>query len=190
MSDYQEKRMVVEEIPIRRARPVLQTQFDSVTRDERGMSGGAVAALVVAAIAAAIVITMLIMNNQQTKADELAQERARAANAQQAPSQPQPVIVLPQSQPSVAPPAPVPSQPAPAATPTPPTSTELEVDVSAKLLDDQDLRSSSIEVKVSGSTAMLGGQVPSEDLKTRAERLAKTVKGIRAVINNIVVKPE
>ena len=85
---------------------------------------------------------------------------------------------------------PVPSQPAPAVTPTAPSSTELEIDVNSKLLDDQDLRSSSIDVKVSGGTAILSGRVPSQELKTRAEKLARTVKGIRSVINNIVVKPE
>ena len=196
MSEYRETRTTVEEVPIKRARPVVETQYDSVVSEERGMSGGAVAALVLAAIAAAVVITMLILNNQQsTTEDQLAQERARTAAAQQAtsqqPSQQQPVIVMP-SQPSTPQqvPVPAPSQPAPAATPTAPTSTELEIDVNSKLLDDQDLRSSSIDVKVSGGTAILSGRVPTQELKTRAEKLARTVKGIRSVINNIVVKPE
>lgn len=198
MSEYRETRTSVEETPIKRARPAVETQYDSVTHEERGMSGGAVAALVMAAIAAAVVITMLIVNNQQSNTeDQLAQERARTAAAQQAtpqqPSQPSqpPVIVMP-SQPSTVQqvPVPVPSQPAPAAAPTAPSSTELEIDVNSKLLDDQDLRSSSIDVKVSGGTAILSGRVPNQELKTRAEKLARTVKGIRSVINNIVVKPE
>lgn len=197
MSEYRETKTTVEEVPIKQARSVVETQYDSVVSEERGMSGGAIAALVLAAIAAAVVITMLIINNQQSNTeDQLAQERARTAAAQQAtsqqpsqPSQQAPVIVMP-SQPSTVQQVPVPSQPAPAATPTAPTSTELEVDVNSKLLDDQDLRSSSIDVKVSGGTAMLSGRVPTEDLKTRAEKLARTVKGIRSVINNIVVKPE
>src|SRR5204862_3233040 len=88
MSDYSERRTIVEETPIKRARPVVETQYDSVVREERGMSGGAVAALVLAAIAAAVVITLLIMNNQQKATDdELAQERARSAAAQQATNQ-------------------------------------------------------------------------------------------------------
>lgn len=198
MSEYRETKTTVEEVPIKRARPVVETQYDSVVSEERGMSGGAVVALVLAAIAATVVITMLILNNQQSNTeDQLAQERARTAAAQQAtsqqPSQPAqqpPVIVMP-SQPSTVQqvPAPVPSQPAPAATPTPPTTTELEVDVNSKLLDDPDLRSSTIDVRVSGGTAMLSGQVPTAELKTRAEKIARTVKGIRSVINNIEVKP-
>lgn len=196
MSEYRETRTTVEEVPINRARPAVETQYDSVVSEERGMSGGAIAALVLAAIAAAVVITMLIVSSQQTKTeDQLAQERAKTAAAQQATSQqpsqssqPQqaPIIVMP-SQPQPAPVQQVPV-PAPAATPTAPTSTELEVDISAKLLDDQDLRSSSIDVKVSGGTAMLSGRVPTDDLKSRAEKLARTVKGIRSVINNIEVK--
>jgi len=196
MSEYTEKRTVVEDVPIKRARPVGETQYDSVVREERGMSGGAITALVLAAIAAAVVITMLVMNNQQRNSDEeLAQERARNAAAQQAqaqqPSQQPPVLVVPQSQPSTVPvPVPVPSQPAPSTSATAPTSTELEIDINSKLLDDQDLRSYPIDVKVTGGTAMLRGHVPNDELKTRAEKLARTVKGVRSVINSIVVKPE
>jgi type II secretory pathway pseudopilin PulG len=196
MSEYTERRTVVEDVPIKRARPVSETQYDSVVREERGMSGGAITALVLAAIAAAVVITMLVMNNQQRNSDEeLAQERARTAAAQQAqaqqPSQQPPVLVVPQSQPSTVPvPVPVPSQPAPSTSATAPTSTELEIDINSKLLDDQDLRSYPIDVKVTGGTAMLRGHVPNDELKTRAEKLARTVKGVRSVINSIVVKPE
>jgi type II secretory pathway pseudopilin PulG len=196
MSEYTEKRTVVEDVPIKRARPLGETQYDSVVREERGMSGGAITALVLAAIAAAVVITMLVMNNQQRNSDEeLAQERARTAAAQQAqaqqPSQQPPVLVVPQSQPSTVPvPVPVPSQPAPSTSATAPTSTELEIDINSKLLDDQDLRSYPIDVKVTGGTAMLRGHVPNDELKTRAEKLARTVKGVRSIINSIVVKPE
>ncbi|SRR6266404_3749362 len=196
MSEYTEKRTVVEDVPIKRARPVGETQYDSVVREERGMSGGAITALVLAAIAAAVVITMLVMNNQQRNSDEeLAQERARNAAAQQAqaqqPSPQPPVLVVPQSQPSTVPvPVPVPSQPAPSTSAAAPTSTELEIDINSKLLDDQDLRSYPIDVKVTGGTAMLRGHVPNDELKTRAEKLARTVKGVRGVINSIVVKSE
>ncbi|MEK6409005.1 MAG: BON domain-containing protein [Acidobacteriota bacterium] len=196
MSEYRETRTVVEDVPIKRARPVVETQYDSVVRESRGMSGGAIAALVLAAIAAAVVITMLILNSQQRDSeDQLAQERARTAAAQQQqpqqPSQPspqQPVIVMPQSQPAPAPvvvPVPAPSQ-APSA--TAPTSTEVEVDITSKLLDDQDLRSQSIDVKVNGGTAVLSGRVPNEELKSRAETIARTVKGVRSVTNNITVQ--
>jgi hypothetical protein len=193
MSDYRETKTIFEQGPIRRARPVAESQYDSVVRERRGLSGGEVAALMLAAIAVGVVIAMLILNIQQRNRDEeMAQERARLsaeqANAQQ--SQQPPVIVMPpQSQPGVAP-VPVPGPtPAPSSATTP-TSTELEVEVGSKFLDDPELRPHSVVVQVSGGVAMLSGSVPSDDLKTRAQDLAKSVKGIRSVINGIVVKPE
>lgn len=193
MSEYRETRTVVEDVPIQRARPVVETQYDSVVHESRGMSGGAVAALVLAAIAAAVVITMMVLNSQQRETeDQLAFERARAAAAQEPqqpqPSQPtpqQPVIVMP-SQPQAVPvPVPAPSQAAPSSAPT---STEVELEITSKLLDDQELRSQSIDVKVSAGIAVLSGRVSSDELKTRAESIAKAIKGVRSVINNISVQ--
>jgi len=188
MSEFREKRTVIEDGPIRQVRPVVETQYGSDYEDG-GMSAGAIVALVLAAVAAAMVITMLILNGQQRNNDEeLAQERERNASAQQAqPTQQPPVIVMPQSQPGTVP-VPAPSQPA--ATRTEPTSTEVELDVNSKLLDDKELGSSAIDVKVSGATATLSGHVPTDALKSRADNLAKTVRGVRRVINNIVVQPD
>lgn len=194
MNEYSERRTVVEDdAPIKRARPVVETQYDSVVREERGMSGGAVAALVLAAIAAAVVITMLILNNQQKNTDdELAQERARAAAAQQAtsqqpaqPAQAPPVVVMPSS------PMPAVTTPVtpPPATETAPSSAQVEIDVTSTLLGDSELRTFPIDVKVAGRTAMLSGRVSSDDIKIRAEKLARTVKGVGKVINNITVEP-
>ncbi len=193
MNDYSERRTVVEDTPIKRARPVVETQYDSVVHEHRGMSGGAVAALVLAAIAAAVVITMLVLNNQQkANDDELAQERARAAAAQQAtsqqpaqPAQQPPVVVVPSS--------PMPTVTAPVTPPAPtetaPSSAQVELDVTSKLLGDGELRAYPIDVKVAGRTAILSGQVPSNELKTRAEQLARSVKGVGRVINSITVQP-
>ena len=65
---------------------------------------------------------------------------------------------------------------------------EIELDISSKFLDDPDLRSQSIDVKVSGGTAMLSGRVSKEELKTLAGKIARTVKGVRNVVNNISVQ--
>jgi osmotically-inducible protein OsmY len=158
------------------------------------MSGVAVAALVVAAITAAVVITMLITNSQQRNSDEeLAQERARTAAAQQTPAQQQPVIVnMPASQPAtVAVPYPVagPAQPSPIDARTAPSSASVEIDVASRLQNDEELRSYTIDVKVSGATAILSGDVPDEDLKKRAEKLARAVNGVQSVLNDIAVRP-
>jgi len=166
------------------------------------MSGGAIAALILSSIAVGILIALLIVNVQQRNRDEeLAQERDRMAAAQQAAQPPQqplqqpiqqppPVVVTPQPQPGAAPmPAPSPSQP-PSTAPAPPSNAQLEVEVTSKLLDDQDLRTHPIDVKVSGGTAILNGEVATSDQKDKAEKIAQSVKGIHGVINNIVVKPE
>jgi BON domain len=194
MSEYREQRTVVEDVP-HGSRPVVETQYDSVVRERPAMSGGAIAALVIAAIAAAVVITVLILNSQQRDSeDQLAQERARAAAAQQTPappSQQQPIIVVPQSQPTPVL-VPVPSQSAPAQSATAelaPTSSSIEIDISSKLLNDSELRASIIDVRVSGGTASLSGHVPTEELKKRAEQIARTVRGVRNIANDIVVQP-
>lgn len=198
MNEYSERRTVVEEVPIKRARPVVETQYDSVVHEHRGMSGGAVAALVLAAIAAAVVITMLILNSQQrNNEDELAQERARTAAAQQANTQPpvqQPAQPAQQPQVLVMPSSPTATVPAPAAAPaataeSAPSTAQVEIDVTSKLLDDSELRTHPIDVKVAGRTAVLSGQVPTDELKTRAEQLARSVRGVGRVINNITVQP-
>jgi len=195
MSDYTERRTVVEDIPIKRARPVVETQYDSVVHERRGMSGVAVAALVLAAIAAAVVITLLVLNSQQKdNEDQLAQERARTAAAQQQAASQQPAQPAPQTPVVVVPSSPTPTVPAPAVTPpapaeTAPSSAQVEIDVTSKILDDSELRSHSIDVKVAGRTAILSGRVPSDELKSRAEKLARTVKGVGRVVNNITVEP-
>lgn len=196
MSEYREKRTVVEGVPVG-SRPVVETRYDSVVDERQGMSGVAVAALVVAAITAAVVITMLIINSQQRNSDqELAQERARTAAAQQMPAQPaqqQPVIVnMPPSQPAIVPvPYPVAStsQPAPIDARTTPSSANVEIDVTSRLQNDEELRTYAIDVKVTGGTAILSGQVPDEDLKKRAGKLARAVNGVQNVINDIAVRP-
>jgi osmotically-inducible protein OsmY len=77
----------------------------------------------------------------------------------------------------------------PPATETAPSSAQVEIDVTSTLLGDSELRSFPIDVKVAGRTAMLSGRVSSDDLKIRAEKLARTVKGVGKVINNITVEP-
>lgn len=194
MSEYREKRTVVEDVPVG-SRPAVETRYDSIVNERRGMSGAAAAALAVAATSA-VVITMMIINSQQRNRDEdLAQERARTASARQAPAQPTlqpPVIVnMPASLPAVVPiPYPVParSQPAPTDARTTPSSASIEIDVTSRLQTDEDLRPYAIDVKVTGGTAMLSGNVPVEDLKKRAGKLARAVNGVQSVTNEIVVR--
>lgn len=197
MSEYTEKRVVVQAVPVGRS-PVIETRVDSVVDEGRGMSGVAVAALVLAAITAAVVITMLILNGQQKTSDDLlAQERARTAAAQQAPAQPAPqqqplIVTVPASQPAAAAalsPVVTPVQPPPSYTESAPSNAALEIDVTSILQSDPKLRTYAIDVKVTDGTAVLSGNVSDEALMKRAGRLAETVHGIKIVINDIEVKP-
>lgn len=191
MSEYREKRTVIHDFPAV-SRPVLETRHDSVVNERRGMSGVAVAVLVVAAITA-VVITMLIVNSQQKNHDKLVQETARAAAAQETPGQQQPVIVnIPQSQPAIVPaPYPVagPGQPPPIYARTGPSSASVEIEVTSRLQNDKELRPYAVFVKVTGGSTILSGYVRDENLRTRAEKLASTVKGVQNIINDIAVRP-
>jgi hypothetical protein len=194
LGEYREKRTVVQDVPVG-SLPVVETRYDSVISERRGMSGVAVAGLVVAAITAAVVITMMIVNSQQRNSDEeLARERARTADAQQALAQPaQPVIVtMPPSLPStVAIPYPVPgpAQTAPIFARAAPSNASVEIEVTSRLQTDELLRPYAVNVKVSGGTATLSGNVPDEDLKKRAEKLARAVNAVQSVVNDIDVRP-
>jgi type II secretory pathway pseudopilin PulG len=197
MDQFTEKRTVVHDLPVG-GRPVVENQYDHVSVERRGLSGPAIAAMIIGAVLVAMFITWLIVNNQQK--DELAMERERAlvaernaAQAQAAQQQPQPqqsqqpIVVMPQSQPSTIPvPVPVPTPAEPTA--TAPSSMSIEVDVNRKLLDDRQLSPYPITVKIENGTATLEGTVPTEDLKTRAEKVTGSVKGIRGIINNITVR--
>ena len=190
---------MIEDIPVGR-RPVVETQHEAIIHERHGMSGAAIAALVIAGIAAAALITwMIVSSNNQNREAQLQMERDRAeADARRAASQPnstpsQPQVVVVPSQPTTVPvPVPVPVPSASSSSPStgsaPAVSdASIEIDVTTKMLDDQELRKHPLDVKVSGGTATLSGNVPSEELKTRAEKAAMTVKGVKRVVNNITV---
>ncbi len=191
MDEFQEKRKIVQAVPV--TRPASEAEYRSVVHERRGISGASVAALVFAAVAAAVVITMVVMNNQQrARDDELAQERAQAtgqtpAQPSQQQQQPPAVVVVPPSQakpmPGATPTAPQ-SAPAPAAR----SSAEIEVDIASRLQDDPELRYHPIDVKFVDGIVTLSEDVPTEALKLRAERTARRVKGVTGVINTITVR--
>ena len=189
MNEYSEKQTVVRDVPGGR-RPVVERQYDSVV-ERRPTSGVAIAALVIGAVAVAIVVTIMILNYQQNDRDQqLAQDRDRMAATQQQPAQPSqqaPIIIVPQ-QPGVPAPTPAQGQAAPVES-SAPSSIDVEIAITSKLLDDLELASYPVDVKVKAGTATLSGTLPNEGLKARAEKVAKTVNGVRDVKNNIVVQP-
>lgn len=194
----QRKSRVVVETPAAR-REVVETQVSRVP-ERRGMSGGAVAALVIGAVALVTILFLFLMNRQ----DET-NNNVRVATAPTPVQQPvivqqpaaapqQPVIIQQPAAPASAPPIivtpPSTSTSSSSTTTTAPSGTDdasVQISVDKKLSDDTTLGSLGILATVIEGKVTLTGTVNSEDLKTRAERLVKAVKGVKRVDNQITV---
>jgi hypothetical protein len=61
--------------------------------------------------------------------------------------------------------------------------------VRQKLSTDREVGGNSIDVKVENGTVTLTGSVRSERQKSRAEKIAKKVKGVEKVENQLVIAP-
>jgi osmotically-inducible protein OsmY len=56
------------------------------------------------------------------------------------------------------------------------------------LTNDPDVKGGTLEVDVKEGVVTLKGVVEKDKFKTKAEHLAKRVKGVKSVVNEIVVK--
>ncbi len=61
--------------------------------------------------------------------------------------------------------------------------------VRVKLADDRDTGGDKIDVKVTQGVVELSGRVRSESAKSKAEKIARKVKGVQKVINQLTVAP-
>jgi len=61
--------------------------------------------------------------------------------------------------------------------------------VRRKLANDPDVKGGGFEVDVKDGTVIIKGVVEKEQFKKKAESLAKKVKGVKSVDNQLVVKP-
>jgi|SRR4051812_30810768 hyperosmotically inducible protein len=61
--------------------------------------------------------------------------------------------------------------------------------VKTKLLGDTGLKSFDIHVETSNQVVVLSGAVPTDALRDQAGTVAKSVDGVKDVVNNIEVKP-
>jgi BON domain len=195
----QRRSRVVVETPAAR-REVVETQVARVP-ERRGMSGGAVAALVIGAVALVTILFLFLINRQdETNAN------ARVATAP-TPLQQQPPVIVQQpaaQQPPVIIQQPPTTTAAPIVVTPPSTSTSssstttttapsgtddatVQINVDKKLTDDTTLGSLGIIATVVEGKVTLTGTVNSEDLKSRAERLVKAIKGVKRVDNQITV---
>lgn len=64
----------------------------------------------------------------------------------------------------------------------------LHDEVRMKLAGDRDLGSSSFDVDVKDGVVIIKGTVAKPKLKEKAEKMAKKIKGVKSVDNQIVVK--
>ena len=61
--------------------------------------------------------------------------------------------------------------------------------VRTRLTGDRDVGGGHIDVKVSNGVVQLDGIVKKDSIKSKAERIAKKVKGVQKVVNNLRVSP-
>lgn len=61
--------------------------------------------------------------------------------------------------------------------------------VRLKLASDPDVRGGAFDVQVKDGVVTIKGKVDKESQKQRAEKLAKKVKGVKGVVNQLLVEP-
>ncbi len=61
--------------------------------------------------------------------------------------------------------------------------------VRRRLASDPDVKGAMIEVQVKDGAVSLAGKVKTDKARQRAEKLARKVKGVKSVTNNLVVSP-
>lgn len=186
------KSRVVVETPSER-REVVHTQ--SVRSDDRnGISAGMVGVLVVVAIALITMLVLFWMSTQPTTDTTVANAPVPQTTIveQPAPAQQPPVIIQQ--------PAPVTTQPAPIIV-TPPaggsTATEsstaanidtnIQTAIDKRLADDPTFSALGITATVIDGKVTLFGTVKTDALKLQIEQMAKQIKGVKSVDNQITV---
>ena len=200
--EEQKRSRIVVETPTAR-REEVHSHYDRAP-ERNGISTGVVAAIVVATVALCTILFLFLMNGRQ---DTTTVSTTQPVNPQPAAQQPvviQPPAPPPQQQPVIVQ-APPTTQPAPIVVAPPATSSStttsgtsatngtddstIQTAIDRKLSQDQTLgQLGLIAIAIDGKVT-LTGTVSSEALKQQAERLVRSVKGVKAVDNEIAVTP-
>ena len=69
----------------------------------------------------------------------------------------------------------------------PTTDAYIADQVQLKLATDQDVKGGGLKVDVKDGVVTISGQVQQEKQKSKATRIAKKVKGVKSVVNNISI---
>ena len=71
-----------------------------------------------------------------------------------------------------------------------PTSDDAIYDnVRRKLANDPDVRGGTLVVSVAGGVVTINGTLEQNSQKSKAEKLAKKIPGVKSVVNNITIAP-
>ncbi|MCS6952565.1 MAG: BON domain-containing protein [Bryobacterales bacterium] len=62
-------------------------------------------------------------------------------------------------------------------------------EVRRRLAGDRDVKGGGLDVEVRDGVVTLRGKVRTEKQKSKAERIARKVKGVKRVVNELVVEP-
>lgn len=200
--EQRKRSRVVVETPAAR-REVVETEVARVEPERRGMSTGAVAALVVGAVALVTILFLFLLNRQQMDNTNVRVSTAptpvpqTTIIQQPAPVTQQPPIVIQQ------PPATTTTTTQPIVVPAPATSTStapstetsssgtddatVQSNIDRKISEDPNLGSLGVIAAVVNGRVTLTGTVDKAEQKRSVERLVKSVKGVKAVDNQITV---
>ena len=157
--------------------------------ERRGISTGAVAAIVVAAVALTAIAFMFLLNRGDATPTD---QRAGVAPTLAPAAPPQTTVI---QQPAAGPPTTIIQQAPPTQMPmVAPTAAApliddgtLQANVTNAIMNDADLATSDIEVTVLNAEATITGNVATVDLKRRADKIARAVKGLKKIDNKILV---
>ena len=76
-----------------------------------------------------------------------------------------------------------------AKTKTPTTDDAIYDNVRRKLANDPDVRGGTLEVSVAAGVVTIKGTLEQNSQKSKAEKLAKKIPGVKGVVNSITIAP-
>src|SRR5713226_54667 len=141
-------------------------------------------------VGATLVTTLLLLfvsgQIQDTTSENLTWSPARQTTTTAASPTPQP-SQLSHPSPSASVATPTPAAPERGATGDITDDTAIQAEIDKRIADEPNFSKLDITATVTNGRAILVGTVPTNELKTRIEKLARAVKGVKEVDNQIVV---
>jgi hypothetical protein len=183
-----EHRRIVVETPTTH-REVERTDSVHHHPDRSGISGAALAAIVVGVIALATLIILFVMNQQQTANETAATQQQPSTTIVQQPAAQQPPVVIEQPAAATQAPPVIINNPATggSAPATGNGDAAIQVAIDKRLSEDATFSGLGITATVLDGKVTLTGIVQNQALKAQVERAIKSIKGVKAVDNQISV---